>query len=100
LSPEQVAEFLARGDALVVRGDVNSARLFYEHAATAGNAQAALRLGTSYDPLFVAFTGLKGMRGDPHRAAYWYKRARDLGAVAEAEALLKGLDNPSRTGAE
>ena len=91
LSAEQVAEFLARGDALLTRADVNSGRLFYEHAAAAGSAQAALRLGASYDPTFLSFAGLKGVRGDPHRAAYWYKRARDLGAVAEAEALLKSL---------
>jgi TPR repeat protein len=92
LSAEHVAEFLARGDALLTGADVNSGRLFYEHAAAAGSAQAALRLGASYDPLFLSFAGLKGMRGDPDRAAYWYKRARDLGAVAEAEALLKSLD--------
>ena len=91
LSPEQVSLLLARGDELVKRADVVTGRLFYERAADAGDAQAALRLGASYDPSFLAQPGIRGVRGDPALATHWYKRARDLGAVVEAEALLKGL---------
>ena len=91
LSPEQVSLLLARGDELVKRADVVSGRPFYERAADAGDAQAALRLGASYDPSFLAQAGIRGVRGDPALATHWYKRARDLGAVVEAEALLKGL---------
>jgi hypothetical protein len=91
LSPEQVSLLLARGDELVKRADVVPGRLFYERAADAGNAQAALRLGASYDPSFLVQAGIRGVRGDPALATHWYKRARDLGAVVEAEALLKGL---------
>jgi hypothetical protein len=92
LSAEQVAVLLARGDDLVRRADINSGRLFYERAADAGNAEAALRLGASYDPAFLARVGLKGVRGDAAQAAQWYKRARDLGSVTEAETPLKALD--------
>jgi hypothetical protein len=92
MSAEQAAVLLARGDDLVKRADINSGRLFYERAADAGNAEAALRLGASYDPAFLERVGLKGVRGDAAQAAQWYKRARDLGSVTEAEALLKGLD--------
>jgi hypothetical protein len=35
-------------------GDIASARLFYQHAADAGNGSAALRLGASYDPGFLS----------------------------------------------
>jgi hypothetical protein len=91
LSPEQVSLLLARGDELMKRADVVSGRLFYERAADAGDAQAALRLGASYDPSFLAQAGIRGVSGDPALASHWYKRARDLGAVVEAEALLKAL---------
>jgi hypothetical protein len=94
LSAEHVTVLLARGDELVKRADVSSGRLFYERAAAAGSAQAALCLGASYDPSFLVQAAIKGVRGDPALAAHWYKRARELGAVVEAEALLKGLDPP------
>lgn len=92
MSAEQAAVLLARGDDLVRRADINSGRLFYERAADAGNAEAALRLAASYDPAFLARVGLKGVRGDAAQAAQWYKRARDLGSVTEAETPLKALD--------
>jgi TPR repeat protein len=83
LSPEQVRLFIARGDALVGMADVNSARLFYERAAAAGDAQAAVRLGATYDPAFLRGAGLAGIRGDEALAAYWYGRAHDLGAPSK-----------------
>jgi hypothetical protein len=92
LGPEEVNLLLARGDALMSMADASSGRPFYERAVAAGSAQAALRLGASYDPSFLARAGLRGVRGDPALAAYWYNRARDLGAV-EAETLLKSIDN-------
>ena len=86
----EIAALLARGDALIAKGDVASARLFYERAAEAGDGQAALRLGESYDPAFLAQAHLSGVRGDAAVAARWYRRARELG-VAEAETLLQTL---------
>jgi class 3 adenylate cyclase len=79
---------VARGDELFAVGDVASARLFYEHASDAGNAAAALRLGETYDPVFLARARLNGVLGDLALARRWYRRARDLGA-SEAEILLK-----------
>jgi len=83
--------FLVRGDALLGYGDVASARLFYERAADAGNAQAAIRMGGTFDPLFLAKARLNGVRGDPAVALKWYKRAQELGA-SEAGILLMGLE--------
>jgi hypothetical protein len=91
LSTEQATMLLDRGDELMKRADVSAGRLFYERAAGAGNPEAALRLGASYDPAFLTRIGIKGAHGDPALAAQWYKRARDLGATAEAEILLKAL---------
>src|ERR1043166_139234 len=63
-SASEIATLLARGDALIAKGDLASARLFYERAAEASDGQAALRLGESYDPAFLAQAHLSGVRGD------------------------------------
>jgi hypothetical protein len=89
-STPETAALLARGDSLFGVGDVSSARLFYERAADAGNGEAALRLGETYDPVFLERAKLPAVRGDRGAAVFWYRRARELG-VAEAEILLKGI---------
>src|SRR5205085_6834176 len=68
---------VARGDLAFGIGDIAAARLFYERAAEAGNGQAAIRLGESFDPLFLSRSGMRGVRGDSGLALQWYKRARD-----------------------
>jgi TPR repeat protein len=89
-STAETAALLARGDSLFGVGDVSSARLFYERAADAGNGEAALRLGETYDPGFLERAKLRAVQGDVAAAVFWYRRARELG-VAEAEILLKGI---------
>jgi hypothetical protein len=91
VSPADVSALLQRGDALLAAGDVASARLFYERAAMAGDAAAALRLGGSYDPLFLARAGLTGVHSNRTVAARWYRRASELGA-REAKFLLKSTE--------
>jgi len=89
-STAETAALLARGDTLFGVGDVSSARLFYERAADAGDGQAALRLGETYDPTFLERAKLRAVQGDAGAAVFWYRRASELG-VAEAEILLKGI---------
>ncbi len=91
-STAESSALLERGDSLFGVGDVASARLFYERATDDGDAQAALRLGETYDPFFLARARLNGVRGDLAVATRWYRRARDLGA-SEAEILLKSIEN-------
>jgi len=91
LSAEEMAALLARGDTLLSIGDIASARLFYERAADAGGGLAAVRLGETFDPVFLDRIHLGGVRGDRGAALSWYRRARDLGAT-DAEALLKALE--------
>ena len=91
LSEEEMAALLARGDSLLSVGDVASARLFYERLADAGGGLAAIRLGETFDQLFLDRVRLRGVRGDPGAALFWYRRARDLGA-ADAEVLMKALE--------
>ena len=86
----ETAALLSRGDALFETGDIASARLFYEHAANAGDAQAAIRLGETFDPAFLSRAQVKGVRGEPAVALKWYKRAQELGA-SDAEILVMSL---------
>jgi hypothetical protein len=90
LSAQEIAALLTRGDVLFRNGDIVSARLCYERAAEGGDAQAALRLGETYDPAFLTRAHLNGVRSDATAAARWYRHARELGA-AEAEILLTGV---------
>jgi hypothetical protein len=79
LSAGQITELLTRGDVFLHAGDVASARLFYERAADAGDRQAAMRMGATFDPAFLVRVGLHA-RGDPATALSWYRHALDLGA--------------------
>jgi TPR repeat protein len=90
-SAAELAALLARGDVAFSKGDLLAARLFYERAADGGNGRAALKLGETFDPVFLDQAHLRGARGDWSMALSWYRRARDLG-VAEAEILLKSLE--------
>jgi hypothetical protein len=91
VSADEIRALLIRGDSLIAKGDVASARLFYERAAEAGDGEAALRLGESYDPAFLARAHLRGVRGDALAAARWYRRAHELGTI-EAETLLRTIE--------
>ena len=95
LSAAEIHALINRGDGFLSAGDIASARLFYERAADAGAAAAALRLGATFDPNFLSRAGVRGNPGDPGRAASWYRRARDLGDSAAA-GRLKTLEQQPR----
>jgi hypothetical protein len=82
------AALVARGDGLFGAGDVASARLFYERAVDAGDGQAALRLGETFDPTFLEQAHLRHVQANFDTALSWYRRARDLG-VRDAEIFLE-----------
>jgi TPR repeat protein len=82
-----MAALVSRGDAFLSAGDIVSARLFYERAADGGDGDAALRLGTTFDPAFLSRTGARGSLDDPAQASSWYRRAADLGNLAAQEHL-------------
>ena len=79
LSAGQITELLDRGDSFLHAGDVASARLFYERAADAGDWQAAIRMGATFDPAFLGRAGVRTV-GEPTKAQSWYLHALDLGA--------------------
>jgi len=79
LSAGDIAALIARGDAFLGAGDIASARLFFERAADSGDGRAAMRMAVTYDAAFLERSGLHSLGGDPERAAFWYRRARELG---------------------
>ena len=91
LTPADISTLLTLGDKSFSSGDVASARLYYGRAANAGDGQAALRLGETFDPVFLEHAHLRSARGDLTTALSWYRRARDLG-IGEAEVLLNSLE--------
>ena len=90
IPPDEVAILLASGDAALRTADVTTARLYFARATEAENPQAALRLGNTYDPAFLAMAGLKGIHGDAAVAERWYRYAQALGSI-EARAALAGI---------
>ena len=86
-SGADIAWLLARGDWSFATGDVASARFLYERGVDAGAARAAMRLGETFDPVYLRYSHLHGLRGDPGMAVFWYRRAQDLGATGVANRL-------------
>ena len=93
-SGAEIAALMARGDWLFATGDVDSARLLYERAAQAGEARAAVRLGETFDPIFLDQAYLRQGRAELGMAVFWYRRAIDLGAKGVAS-RLKSLEAKS-----
>jgi TPR repeat protein len=85
-----VAIGMAHGDEAIARGDVISARHFYELAASHGLAQAAAAVGRTYDPIFLQAKGARGALADAEAAKRWYQKAIDGGDV-EARVRLHKL---------
>jgi hypothetical protein len=77
---QSMAEFYAnRGDAMIAIKDISAARKFYEYAADAGSARAAVAIAKTYDPNFLAQLRVMGLSPDPTLSEAWYRRAAALG---------------------
>ncbi len=70
-----------------MNGDISSARLLLRRAAEAGNAEAALALGSTFDPTVIARLGAIGVRTDAEKAREWYRRAAALGSSLASQQL-------------
>jgi hypothetical protein len=84
------AALVSRGDAMLAIKDISAARVFYEYAAYAGNARAALALAETYDVDFLNQLDAVGPKPDPAMAADWYRKAAALGD-RDAEVWLRTL---------
>ena len=95
MHPDQrrtIASFVARGKELLRDGDFSSARLILQRAADAGEADAALTLGSTYDTNMLAQLGIHSQVANVDLARAWYAKAQEFGSV-EASSRLKTLAN-------
>jgi Tfp pilus assembly protein PilF len=81
-SPDQdeVAALLARARTYLAAGDVAAARLVLRRAAERDDAQAALALGGTFDPIVLKRLGIVNFHADPTQAQEWYRKAAALGS--------------------
>jgi TPR repeat protein len=70
---------IRRANIMISQGDISAARLLYRRAAAGGSERAMLALGKTYDPIFLAEIGARGIVGDVAAAIVWYQRAFALG---------------------
>ena len=82
LNAAEVAGLVKRGDNFLAAGDITSARLFYERAIEAGDGLAAVRMGITFDPVFLEQVGIRPTVGNQREALAWYQFAHDLGQSA------------------
>jgi len=94
LDNDEISSLIRRGNALLKDGDFAAARLLFERAADAGSAEAALALGSTYDPVVIKRLGAIAVRPDIENARKWYQIAVDRGSAA-AKLQLANLP-PSR----
>ena len=85
-----ISASISRGDAMLALHDLSAARRYYELAANAGSADAALALGRTYDPTSLVRSGSVSAQSNGVLAAEWYRKAASLGST-EAGASLRNL---------
>jgi len=89
---DETVVLLKRGQELMRHGDLAAARLAMRHAAEAKNAEAALTLGATYDPVILRELRVYGLSADVGMARRWYEKAKELGSPEAA----RRLDNLAR----
>lgn len=87
LDPDEIKLLMQRGQQLVASGDLASARVVFQRAAEAGDAAAALAIGSTYDPTVLAKFGMRGPTADAAKARAWYQRAQEFGSPEAARQL-------------
>jgi hypothetical protein len=92
LDPEEIKLFMKQGEQFIAAGDVVTARIVVQRAAEAGDADAAVALGGTYDPIVLANLGVAGLGANVEKARVWYQKAESLGS-SEATRRLAILAN-------
>ena len=90
LDSDEMTRLIKRGKDFLAQGNFASARLLFKRAADAGSAEAALALGSTYDPSVIKQLGAVSITPDIDGALKWYKTAADRGS-AEAAGLFANL---------
>ena len=77
LDSDEMTRLIKRGKDFLAQGNFASARLLFKRAADAGSAEAALALGSTYDPSVIKQLGAVSITPDIDAALKWYKTAAD-----------------------
>jgi TPR repeat protein len=85
LDDNEIQMLIKRGNNLFKDGDFAAARLLFEQAANAGSAEAALALGSTYDPSVIKQLGAASVTPDLDRALKWYDTAAVRGSADAAD---------------
>ena len=85
-SRPQHEPLLARGDEYLGSGDLDMARTFYQMAFERGSAEAAIRMGWTFDPQYFQRIGLRG-EASPREAILWYQEALRRGSTQASSRL-------------
>ncbi len=91
ISDQRAKLLLKRGNNLYRLGDLISARSLYGQVAATGNADAALAMGRTYDPIYFEKLGVQGFQPEPNRALEWYEKAKSAG-LAKAQGKIDNLN--------
>ena len=81
LDLEEIAFLIKRGEDFLTVGDFAAAQIFLKRAANAGSPQAALKVGMTFDPIFLAQNRVLGLAPDVALAREWYTKAMKLGST-------------------
>jgi hypothetical protein len=84
---QEIMVLLKRGKDLMAAGDLAAARVVLRKAANANNAEAALALAATYDPLVLRELKVYGFMPDAAMARVWYEKATELGSSAAPRRL-------------
>ena len=87
---DRALRLMKKGQEQLGEANISAARLFYERAADAGLAEAAMALAATYDAAELPRLNIRGVQPDAKEAKRWYERARQLGA-GEADQRLRRL---------
>jgi TPR repeat protein len=87
---DRTTKMLQKANELMSTGDISAARLFYQRAADAGLAEAALAMALTWDPNELGRWKVLGLKADAKEAQRWDERAKALGS-GEADQKLKRL---------
>jgi TPR repeat protein len=78
---------VAKDAELVASGDIAAARLLMLRAAEARDAQAALALAATFDPIILQRIGAYGVVPEVPSARHWYEKAKEFGSEEASQRL-------------
>ena len=82
LDQNEIDTLIRRGKNLLNDCDFAAARVLFERAANAASADAALALGSTYDPNVIKRLAAIMVNPDVEKARQWYHLAADRGSAA------------------